>query len=185
MIRISYLKGSYGPRKTGKCPEFEILFPAMKKPRISVLSRENSLVTGKFDFTRSVSHIKFLWLKWKFLLVVHFNENHKLSEFPPGSSGDKGSPFPLSQSKGQNWQMGTRHYFANAHRAEMLQQQTTLLTSHITVISESSPNQLLQLLKHNIAFLTSFDVNEPALWIFIASYREHRGFVKNMQLIEV
>ena len=105
-----------GPGKTGKGPEFEILFPAVKKPGILVLSRENELVTGKFDFTSFVSQIKFLWLKYKCCFFVYFHEIHKRSEFPPGSSGHVRSPFPISQSKGQNWQMGTRHYFAHAHR---------------------------------------------------------------------
>ena len=34
-------QGSHGTGKTGKGPEFEILFPAVKKPGILVLSRGN------------------------------------------------------------------------------------------------------------------------------------------------
>ena len=60
----------------------------------------------------------------------------------------------------------------------------TLFTSHSSFISECSPIQLLRPIKHNIAFLTSFNADEPALRKVNASDMswEHKDFENNMQL---
>ena len=218
--------------------------------------------------------MKFLVTETQMLVCCLYSRNSQTFRVSTGSSGHNRSPFPISQSKGQNWQTGTRHYFPHAHRAETRQPQNstnmetlkldkffkrylptlvsddnqyhnwlshgpnlwhmklqyktdrwrwnevpcyrpsnsrrennyhrinysfvsrlktfdryewflcqvcktliiTLLTSHSSFISECSPIQLLRPIKHNVAFLTSFNANEPVLRIFNASDMswEHR-----------
>ena len=98
------VRGSHGP---GKTLNLKFCSPPWKIP----------------EFWSWVSQIKLWQLKHNSLFVALFSWIHKLSEFPPRSSWHNGSPFPIGQSKGQNWQTGTRHYFAHAHRVETRQPQ--------------------------------------------------------------
>ena len=74
LIRRTH-QGSHGPPKTGKGPEFEILFPAVKKPGISVLSRENKLVTGKIEFRSFVPQLKVLVTETQAFVRCLFSRN--------------------------------------------------------------------------------------------------------------
>ena len=66
---------------------------------------------------------KILVTETQALVCCLYSRNSPICRVSTGSSGHNGSPFPISQSRGQNWQTGTRHYSAHAHRAETQQPQ--------------------------------------------------------------
>ena len=112
-------------RENGKRPWIWNFVPGREK------ARNSGLESWKLTYDRENWFYEFcltnelLVTETQSLVCCFYSRNSQICRVSTGNSGHNGSPFPISQSEGQNWQTGTRHYFAHAHRAETRQPQNS------------------------------------------------------------